>query len=359
MNHSVYILLLESDRDDAEEIRKHLKKSKLEFRIKTVESCKAFARSLTQELPDIVLSDYVLPDGDGFAALRCLRKHSVDIPFIFVANVLGEERAVAAFTQGATDFVLKFRLSLLVPAVMRALREANEHAQRMQAEHRFRDLSSHLQKLLEGERTRIARLVHDELGQSLATLKMDLAGISGGLPKGLPGIKGKIRYMMRDADHVIQVVRKIITDLRPGILDDLGILAALEWQAADFQKRTGIKCVVTTTLEDTARHPELDTVIFRTFQGLLANILQHADSTEVRIHSTEKDGEWVLVVEDNGRGMPSEDSHRKFSFGILGMRERASEFGGTITYGPIRPHGTRVTLHVPLRSAVLANGGGV
>lgn len=357
MTPCIHILLLENDQTDAQKICHHLIKSKLECRINTVDSCKAFERSLLHEHPDIVLSDYLLAGGTGYDALRCLRSYSENLPFIFVTDLLGEERVVAAFQLGATDFVLKQHLPLLVPAILRALRETKEHAQRMRAESQFRDLSAHLQQRLEGERTRIARLVHDELGQSLAALKMDLAAISGQLPKGSRAIKGKIRYMLRDTDHVILSVRKIITDLRPGILDDLGILAALEWQASDFQKRTGIECIVTTTLEDTARRPELDTVIFRIFQGLLANIHQHADATRISIHSTEQNREWVLVVEDNGRGMAFEDTQKKLSFGILGMRERASEFGGTIVYAPISPHGTRVTLNLPLPAKVMANGG--
>lgn len=354
-----YILLLEGDRTDREKIRHHLSRSHLECRLHTVDTCKAFERSLSRELPDIVLSDYQLPDGTGLGALRCLRSYSNNRPFIFVTDLLGEERVVAAFQSGATDFVLKQHLSLLEPAILRALRETEEHAQRMRAESQYRDLSAHLQQLLEGERTRIARLVHDELGQSLVALKLDLTSISGQLPKGSPAIRRKLGYMLRDTDHVILAVRKMITELRPGILDDLGILAALEWQARDFQKRTGIECRVTSTLEDAARRPELDTVIFRIFQGLLANIRQHADATKISIHSTEQNGEWILIVEDNGRGMSYEDTQKMLSFGILGMRERASQFGGTLAYEPIRPHGTRVTLNLPLPSKVLAVGGAI
>lgn len=359
MVRCINILLLENDRGVAENIRLNLIKSQLECRIKTVDSCKAFERRLSRELPDVVISDYRQPDRTGFAALRCLRSYSEKLPFIFVADLPGEQGPAAAFQQGATDVVFKEHLSLLAPAILRALRETEEHTQRVMAESQYRDLSGHLQQLLEEERTQIARVVHDELGQSLAALKLDLASIPGQLPKGSRSIKSKIAYMLRDTDHAILTVRKMITDLRPGILDDLGILAALEWQAGDFQKRTGIKCCVTTTLEDSVRRPELDTVIFRIFQGLLANIRQHAEATKIRIHSTEQNEEWVLVVEDNGRGMPFKDPQKKFSFGILGMRERASKFGGTLVYDPISPHGTRVTLTLPLRSKVMAEGGGV
>lgn len=352
MIEPLYILLLDDDRIGGDMIHQQLQASKMKFRLKTVDSFTGFARCLAEGLPDIVISD-----GNGFAALRFLRTYSPDLPFIFVADVLGEERAVAAIKEGATDYVFKHHLSLLVPTIERALRESDEHVQRMYAESRFRDLSAHLQKLLERERTRIARMVHDELGQSLAALKLDLDSVSGRLPPDLLAIKNRIRRMMRDTDHAILVVRKIITDLRPGILDDLGILAALDWQAADFQKRTGIKCSVTSTLDDAPRRPELDTLIFRTFQGLLANILQHAEATRVKIHTTEENGEWVLIVEDNGRGMAHDDAQKYFSFGILGMRERAAEFGGSITYGSLRPHGTRVTLQVPINSNVLVPGG--
>jgi len=356
---AILVLLFGDDVDDAEAIRQILEKCPLNIHIKMTVSYEAFEQSLSKGVPDIVISDSALLYGDGNTALRCARRYSAEVPFIVVAGVSCEDQAIAILNEGATDYVLKHRLNYLVPAISRALQETDERFQRRRAETRFRELSSHLQQILEEERTRIARVVHDEVAQSLAGLKLDLAGLSDQLPKGLSKMKGKIFQMMRGIDHAIHTVRSIITDLRPGILDDLGIIAALEWQGADFQKRTGIECIVTTTLEDAVRRPKLDTVIFRIVQGLLANVLQHADSTKVRIHSTENNGEYVLVVEDNGRGISPEDFSDKPTMGILGMRELAAKFGGTIVFEPLHTRGTRVTVNIPWQSTTPVRGGGI
>src|SRR6185503_11097190 len=196
--------------------------------------------------------------------------------------------AIETLKKGATDYVLKHRLSRLVPSVHRAMREAKERSERRRAEKRLhesheqlRALSVYLQHVREEERTRIAREVHDELGQALTSCKLDLSLLANRLPKNLKPLIDKAHALSAHMDSTIQTVRRIATELRPGILDHLGLVAALEWQANEFQTRTGIKCEVHTKLEDPLLEQEIATAFFRIFQETLTNVIRHAGATLV------------------------------------------------------------------------------
>jgi CheY-like chemotaxis protein/two-component sensor histidine kinase len=335
----IQILLLEDDITDAELVKYALGQSGLAFSLERVDSREDFVRRLDERPPDLILSDYHLPGFDGLSALDIAQQKVPDVPFVFVTGTLGEERAIETLKRGASDYVLKTTLTQLVPAVHRTLRESAERADRKRAEMRLREsheqlraLSVYLQYVREEERTRIAREVHDELGQALTGLKMDLAWISGRLPRSQRPLLDKIQSMSGHIDGTIQSVRRIATELRPGILDDLGLVAALEWQANEFQNRTGIQCVVTTTLQDTLLDADLNTAFFRIFQETLTNIMRHANATRVEVNSTKRDGNLVLTVHDNGRGiLPAEITDRR-SIGLLGMEGQ----------------GTTVTVKIPL-----------
>src|SRR5205807_2574506 len=173
------------------------------------------------------------------------------------------------------DYVLKTRLSRLIPAVNRALREAQERTQHRRAEEQLREsheqlraLSVYLQSVREEERTRIAREVHDELGQALTSCKLDLSWIAGRSPPECEGLREKAKGLTEHIDATIQMVRRISAELRPGVLDHLGLAAALEWQANEFQTRTGIRCDVLAGLSDDLSQ-EVNTTLFRIFQETL------------------------------------------------------------------------------------------
>ncbi|MDB6115763.1 MAG: Histidine kinase, gyrase and HSP90-like ATPase [Lacunisphaera sp.] len=354
MKKDLHILLLEDDIADAELVKYALSQSGLDYTIERVDTREEFQQHLDQRMPDLILSDYHMPQFDGLSALLIAQEKVPDTPFIFVTGTLGEERAIETLKRGASDYVLKTRLSQLVPAVHRALREAGERADRKRAEERLREsheqlraLSVYLQYVREEERTRIAREVHDELGQALTRLKMDIVWIAGRLPRSQRPLHDKALDMSGQIDATIQSVRRISTELRPGILDDLGLVAALEWQGNEFQNRSGIECHVTSTLQDTMLDADLNTAFFRIFQETLTNIMRHANATRVDIHSTEQDGQLVLTVHDNGRGItPGEISDRR-SIGLLGMEERAALLGGHIQIQGEPGHGTLVTVRIP------------
>ena len=172
----------------------------------------------------------------------------------------------------------------------------------------MRALSSRLQSVREEERTRIAREIYDELGQALTGLKMDLSWMEKRVaPTSDVALHGllspKLQAMTQLIDATIHTVRRIASELRPGVLDNLGLLAALEWQAQDFQHRTDIPCHLKTTLEEIDIAQEGATAVFRIFQETLTNVVRHAHATRVDVCVAKDDGNLILEVHDNGRGV--------------------------------------------------------
>lgn len=218
----------------------------------------------------------------------------------------------------------------------------------------LRALAAYLQSVREEERTRIAREVHDELGQALTGLKMELAWLEKKMSEAsglssLRRLKEKMKVMPELVDSIISSVRKIATELRPGVLDDLGLEAAIEWQIQDFETRTGIKCEFTSNLKDVPLDRERATAVFRIFQETLTNIVRHAQATRVDIRLERRGDKLVLEVQDNGRGMTGGELSGVKSLGLLGMRERAMMLDGEVKIVGRRGKGTTVGLHIPLQ----------
>jgi signal transduction histidine kinase len=358
------ILLVEDSEPSVVLIQQTLLESGLKFSMDTVDTREGFEAALSRRAPGIILSDYWMPTFDGGTALKIAKQVAPDVPFIFVTGGLGEEVVIEMLKQGATDYVLKTRLSRLVPAVNRALRETGQRRDRLEAEEKFRRshdqlraLTGRLQLVREEERTRIAREVHDELGQALTGLKLDLSWISGRLA-GETGIHRMIRAMSAQLDATILTVRRIATELRPGVLDSLGLAAAIEWQAMDFQSRTSILCEVTIDVKEAVWDRELSTACFRAFQETLTNIIRHASATLVDVRLTQVGHELILTVRDNGRGISEKEVADAQSIGIIGMRERMAQVGGEVQFAGLPDKGTTVTLRVPMPEAVAEILGG-
>lgn len=233
-----------------------------------------------------------------------------------------------------------------------------EVTQRREAEERRREyalalsaLTDRLQNARDEEATRISRELHDELGQALTGLRIDVSWLERRLSRpsghdGDQGLANKVGAMGRQIDATLRAVRRLSAELRPLILDDLGLAAAIEWQAQEFQKRTGVACSARILLDDTALAPAHTTAFFRILQESLTNVARHAHATRVDI-SLEASGENLcLRVADNGKGMPSSPPATK-SLGILGMRERAQAQGGQVTVSS-GPGGTTVEARMPL-----------
>jgi two-component system sensor histidine kinase UhpB len=211
----------------------------------------------------------------------------------------------------------------------------------------LRNLYSHLQSLREEERTNIAREIHDDLGQALTALKMDLSWIAGKL-RGDKGLKEKLNADVDQVDKTIQAVKRVCTELRPGILDHLGLAAAIEWQAGEFQKRAGIKCEVVFDPEDVVVDTSLSTSLFRIFQESLTNVMRHARATEVKASFRRTSNSIILEIADNGIGITEKDISKANSFGLQGMRERVYPWGGKVTVSGVENKGTIVEVIIPV-----------
>jgi signal transduction histidine kinase len=354
----IRIILLEDNEPDAELIQQTLIDSGMNISMVILDSLEHFEAELNRGPPAIILSDYWLPTFDGGTVLEIAKQLAPEVPFIFVTGILGEEVVIEMLKKGATDYVLKTRLARLAPAVNRALKEMQQRRENRKAQERLirshdqlRALTGHLQFVREEERTRIAREVHDELGQSLTGLKIDLSWLAGKVA-GDRLLQRKIKSMAADVDNTIQTVRRIATALRPGVLDSLGLAAAIEWQAMDFQESTGIPCEVRIEVKEAIWDREFSTTCFRIYQETLTNIIRHANATHVLVRLAQVDNELVLTVRDNGRGILEKEIINPLSIGLIGMRERAAQVAGQVFLFGVPGRGTTVTMRVPMPKAV-------
>jgi PAS domain S-box-containing protein len=236
----------------------------------------------------------------------------------------------------------------------KALRKSEERFRALMEELRtsreqLRHHYVHLQAVREEERTRIAREIHDELGQVLTALKMDLSWLNNGLPETPPALRDKTKSMLRLIDMTIKTVQRISAELRPGLLDDLGLSAAIEWQAKEFRERTGIEMEVIFSPEDIVIDRERSTVVFRIFQETLTNIARHAEATKLKINLSKSDDKLVLKVRDNGKGITKEQILDAKSFGLIGIRERVDPWRGKVKIRGVPDQGTIIYVSIPLR----------
>ena len=224
--------------------------------------------------------------------------------------------------------------------------------ERRRIEEELRSLSNHLQQAREAERALIARQIHDELGQALTALKMDLAWMNNRLNAEQEPLLKKTRAMLELTDKAIQTVRTLSSELSPKVIEDLGLEAALDWLTEEFQNRTGIECKLALTSKDIALERERATAVFRIFQEALTNIARHANATKVKVSLQKTNGRLVLKVVDNGKGITREQVSNPRSFGLMGMRERARFCGGEVKIIGSQNKGTAVIVRIPLNKEV-------
>jgi PAS domain S-box-containing protein len=212
----------------------------------------------------------------------------------------------------------------------------------------LRELSQFLESVREEERTKMAREIHDELGQSLTALKFDLSWLSGRFPQELEQLSERTRSMGELIDGAIQTVKRLSAELRPGVLDDLGLVDAIQWQTQDFSKRTDIRTNFTSDSEEISLDRDRSTALFRICQEALTNIVRHARATRVTV-SLKKMGQRVVIrVSDNGVGIEESQILDPRAFGLVGMRERAAFFGGEVKITGLPGKGTVVAVSIPL-----------
>ncbi len=231
---------------------------------------------------------------------------------------------------------------------LREVREQEAKEALRRSREQLRDLASYLQDVREQERTRIAREIHDDFGQSLTILKMDLSWLKKHIIQDQPQVQNKIDSMFKVIDASLQTLHTVSSELRPVILDDFGLESAIEWQVEEFQNRTGVRCRVDSSVVDLDLTKEQSTAIFRIFQETLTNIMRHSGATDVDVRLEMNEDVLILEVADNGRGITKAEISNSRSFGLLGIRERLYPWNGQVDFIGHPNKGTRVIVRVPI-----------
>ncbi len=334
------VLHLEDSELDHELAMAHLGRDGQRVKALRIDTRAQFEAELHGEW-DVIVSDYNLPGFSGLAALEMLNASGRLVPFILVSGEIGEDVAVQAMRNGASDYLLKSHLARLQPAVQNAITAARERRQRLAAtaevqasRERLRELAQHLQISVEAERTAIAREIHDDVGGALSALKFDLAWIER--HSGDAAIQERARSALETVGLALESSQRIMHNLRPAILEQ-GLVAALQWMSSRFERRTGTTCIFRTSHDSMQLPVGVPLVAYRMAQEALTNVSKHAQASRVSVDLSLAGGVLSLEVSDNGRGLTDDDLAKHKSFGIRGLHERAGTVGGWIELSAPRP----------------------
>lgn len=210
------------------------------------------------------------------------------------------------------------------------------------------ELSNYLQTVREEERAKLARDIHDELGGILVSAKMDVSWAEERVRRVDTAAAGKLERALKTLDDGVQIKRRIIEELRPTLLDNLGLSAALEWQAHEICDRAGLACEIATPEDDSSIPPTVAIALYRILQEALTNVLKYAQARQVSVDLAVADGSVMLVIEDDGVGIPDNAQGNRLSHGISGMRQRVRALRGEFSIRRRREGGTLIEVHVPL-----------
>lgn len=339
----------------------------------------------------VILLDISMPGMDGFEAAEAIHSHprSACVPIIFVtAHHADEMHRLQGYQRGAVDYlftpiipqILQTKVAVFVELAKKNLqlhhqkqeleqlnkdlqvqrekdlahineRKQAEEALR-QSQEELRQLASYQERVKEDERKRIAREIHDELGQNLLALRIDIAMLHARTGTTHPKLNKKVHAVLEHIDMTMKAMRAIINNLRPAVLD-LGLNAAIEWQVKDFQRRTGIACELVMPDGELAMDDNRATALFRIMQESLNNVFRHARATKARItlYCTGEE-RLFMTIADNGVGIFPGCRRKANSFGLVGIKERISTLGGELTIETAPDTGTTLTVSIPLTVGV-------
>nr|MBA2320179.1 PAS domain S-box protein [Deltaproteobacteria bacterium] len=270
-------------------------------------------------------------------------------------HVLGKRNEMVALRVDGTEFPVEMVLARIpvegavsFTCFIRDLTAAKRSEEALRRSHQqLRALAGRVEAAREEERTRIARELHDELGQTLTAIRMDLGWLVLRTKSMPPAVAERLDAMSQLVESTFLMVRRLGTQLRPGILDDLGLAAAIEWQAREFEGRSGIRVDVDAPADVGTLDPRYATTVFRIFQELLTNVGRHSEAKRVTARLWQAEHSVEFEVRDDGRGIRPEEAANANSLGLLGMRERATLLGGSFHIGPAEGGGTLVRVTLP------------
>ncbi len=346
------ILHLEDSTVDHELVRLALFKAGEHCVLERVETLEEFGLRIQSFNFDVILADYRLPGFTAIDAWLILKEQAHPPPFILLSGAIGEPAAVSAIKMGMSDYLAKDDLSKLALIIRRAMevhdiRQAKEKADMELAlsERRLADFAEHLQMTMEQERAAIAREIHDDIGGALAAVRFDLSWIGRHTSDSVT--LGHVTAATEMLQHALGATQRIMMNLRPAILDQ-GLVAAVQWLAGGFAKRTGIETTVHAPPEKGTLSKAVQLVAYRTAQEALTNISKYAECSQVTIDFSDAENVLTLEVKDNGKGITPTELSKPKSFGLRGLHERAKTVGGWIDISTNSDKGTSIILSVPL-----------
>lgn len=332
--------------------------------------------SVLRSQPDLMLLDIKMPGIDGYEVCRRMKSNpeTAGIPIIFLSALQDKSSLLKGFELGAADYInkpylaeevlarvhthielqqlrvdleakLKARTQKLETEILE--REEIENALRL-SQTKLRNLSAHLEEVRESERARLARELHDEMGQAFTVMKMDIVRLYERNDLDGEFLKDRLSVLLGVLDQVADTARSISENLRPGMLDVLGLNAAVQSHVEKFILCTGIKCLLTMSHDEYELDDKLATALFRITQESLTNVAKHAKAKQVEIQIFKTDNRVALTIQDDGIGML--DSYSKNGFGLIGMRERVRAFGGEFVLDSRPDCGTRIEVYIPLHA---------
>ncbi len=299
----------------------------------------------------IILLDLSLPDNTGTPLIQEIVDMSLNAPVIVLTGYVDLTFGVKSLSLGASDYILKDELTSM--SLYKSIIYSTERKRAISAleisEKRARSFAKLLNNAIEDERSRIAREIHDEFGQQLSGLKMSLASL-----KRNPGVHNDVvpvlDTIVADVDTSIQSLRQIANELRPVLIDKLGLFAAIEWLVSEFEKKTGISSHLHVDIDQPIINKMLEINIFRICQEAMTNIVKHAEATKVNIRIENKNEIVQITIIDNGKGIKSGTLHNQLSMGLLNMRERADLIGAELNIAGSPGKGTIIELKININA---------
>ena len=339
------ILIAEDDLTSRIVLASVLQKSGHEV-LETVNGFEAWQALQQSDAPRLVILDWMMPEMDGPEVLRRVRALPTDRPpYIIMVTARSEKTSIiAGLGAGANDYLAKpFDPGELIARVQVGLRMvemqetlATKVAELRQSQTDLHELTARMQAVREEERASLARELHDTFGQHLTALQIDLMGMDRHLqtitPPDLALLSDRIVAMVPLIERLTEQTQTICAALRPSVLFELGLAAAIEWQAEETTSRSGLLCHLALPAGDVELHQDLALALFRIVQESLTNVVRHAQATQVNIRLDVTGGELNLVIADNGQGFPPQAFEGSKALGLLGISERIGAFRGTVEF---------------------------
>lgn len=354
------ILILEDSPLDAELIRLQLK-DEIAYVDEVIYDKVSFLKQLQLFSPDIILSDYSMPQFTGLEALELLKASDVNCPFIIITGAIDEETAVACIKAGADDYLIKDRLIRLPAAIKQSLQqhkiaiEKEETRKELeQTQIRLRDLLKRLEEVRDDEKKRISMEIHDQLGQELTANKLGLFYLKKQLNKkddsqsNLSFIKDKIEELIDLSGSTINTARKIAHQLRPIILDDMGLIPAIEWLIKNYNEKSEIEWHLKSNIDTINLKKDFISTVFRIIQETTTNVIRHSNASTCFIEINKENDLLQICVLDNGIGFEPEKEKAKSKLGLFGIEERAKPWQGKLTIFSKKGEGSELHVDFPL-----------